>query len=210
MEELNKLSEQLLRLETNRDWQTGDETCKIIARIFGIEVERFKLWHDPRIVAEATRFMTAFETVNNPASYESRHSSEKALDIKLFWMKKTSKTNLSWVVGSTCLTLGKRIAKHKQNFKSQQRKYSTTSYKIFDKYGIDSCEIVLIEDYPCENNIELTGREGYHIEKFKQFTKCVNINIPLIKDGKITSIKKGEPRYNKKLFVEFKVKFYTV
>jgi len=100
MEELNKLSTQLLKLGTNHDWQTADETCKIVSSIFGIDVERFKLWHDPRIVAEASRFMTAFETINNPAAYEVRHSSERAIDIKLYWMKKSTKTNLSWVVGA--------------------------------------------------------------------------------------------------------------
>lgn len=102
MEELNKLSTQLLKLGTNHDWQTADETCKIVSSIFGIDVERFKLWHDPRIVAEASRFMTAFETINNPAAYEVRHSNEKkrAIDIKLYWMKKSTKTNLSWVVGA--------------------------------------------------------------------------------------------------------------
>ena len=100
MERLDLLSAQLFKLSTNNNWQTADETCKIIASIFGIEVDRFKIWNDPRIIAEASRFMVAFETVNNPAAYEARHSTGKLIEIKLYWMKKTSKTNLSWVAGA--------------------------------------------------------------------------------------------------------------
>ncbi|MDO8571033.1 MAG: Eco57I restriction-modification methylase domain-containing protein [Candidatus Daviesbacteria bacterium] len=100
MEELDTLSAQLLQLAANHNWQTAVETCKVITSIFGIDTDRFKLWQDPRIVAEASRFVTAFETVNNPAAYEARHSNEKAVEIKLYWMKKPSKTNLSWIAGA--------------------------------------------------------------------------------------------------------------
>lgn len=100
MADLDKLSELLLRLSIEKKWETADEICGYLSGFFGISVERFRLWQDPRIVSEASRFMTAFETINNPAAYEAKHSNEKAVDVKLYWMKKTTKTNLSWVVGA--------------------------------------------------------------------------------------------------------------
>ena len=49
-----------------------------------------------------------------------------------------------------------------------------SSYLLFDKYGIDNCEIVWIEDYPCERKEQLTARERYYIENIN----CVNKLIP--------------------------------
>ena len=47
-------------------------------------------------------------------------------------------------------------------------------YKIFDKYGISNCQIVLIETVNTESKDELLAREKHYIKSFK----CVNKNIP--------------------------------
>ena len=47
-------------------------------------------------------------------------------------------------------------------------------YDLFEAYGIENCQIVLIELCPCDSNDELKAREAYYIK-----TKdCVNKNIP--------------------------------
>ena len=50
------------------------------------------------------------------------------------------------------------------------------SYKvrdIFDEFGIDNCKIELIEEYPCESKMQLSKREGFHMQN----TNCVNKRV---------------------------------
>jgi hypothetical protein len=76
--------------------------------------------------------------------------------------------------GSTVLPLNKRFNKHKSAFKRWTngfiKKYCT-SYEIIEK---GNSQIVLIEDYPCQNEIELESREAEYIKN----NKCVNEKIP--------------------------------
>ena len=45
---------------------------------------------------------------------------------------------------------------------------------MFEKYGINNTDIILVESYPCENKNELHSRERYYIEN----NNCVNKIIP--------------------------------
>jgi len=66
-----------------------------------------------------------------------------------------------------------RLSGHIKNYKvtlNHGRRY-ITSHNIL-KYG--DAQIILIEDFPCENRYQLEARERYHIEN----TKCVNKIIP--------------------------------
>jgi ribosome-interacting GTPase 1 len=45
-----------------------------------------------------------------------------------------------------------------------------TSFDIFDEYGIENCQIVLIETFPCSSRDELNARESYYIRSLN----CVN------------------------------------
>ena len=49
-----------------------------------------------------------------------------------------------------------------------------TSYKLFDKYGIENCKIYLLESVNANSRDELASREGHHIRTLK----CVNKFIP--------------------------------
>ena len=75
-------------------------------------------------------------------------------------------------IGSTCESLSQRMARHRNKYSSYQRSKSkfTTSFKLFDEYGLDNCKIELIENYPCSNVEELRRREGYYIKELD----CVN------------------------------------
>ena len=48
-----------------------------------------------------------------------------------------------------------------------------SSKLLFEKFGIEGCEIILIENYACENRKELERKEGEYQRKIK----CVNIRI---------------------------------
>ena len=78
--------------------------------------------------------------------------------------------------GSTCEPiLSRRLAKHRSNYKDYLNKathsHYMTSYKILENENFD---IILMENYPCHSNDELTSRERYYIEK----NECVNKIIP--------------------------------
>jgi methionine synthase I (cobalamin-dependent) len=75
-------------------------------------------------------------------------------------------------VGSTCSPLYKRLYEHKKNFKSfLNGKYHYTS--SFDILKFGDCDILLIENYPCESRDELHAREGHYIKSMK----CANKRV---------------------------------
>jgi len=71
-------------------------------------------------------------------------------------------------VGSTCKKLKSRLSNHIDDFKNDS---SVTSKHIL-KFG--DYEIVLIENYCCENKEELRNKERFYIQSLN----CVNKNIP--------------------------------
>jgi hypothetical protein len=73
-------------------------------------------------------------------------------------------------VGSTCQKLSQRMASHRMKYR---RLDYCSSYDIFDKYGVENCEILLIENYPCNSKEELHKKEGEYIRQLN----CVNKNI---------------------------------
>jgi hypothetical protein len=74
-------------------------------------------------------------------------------------------------IGSTTSDLSKRIYEHKVSLKRWKNKTGPyiTSFEIM-KY--DNYEMILIEDYPCDNRNQLYSRERYWMDKFKGI--CVN------------------------------------
>jgi len=76
-------------------------------------------------------------------------------------------------IGSTTQPLSKRFSYHRKNYKC----YLNDSYCYVSSFEIlknNDCEIVLIEDFPCETKDQLHKRERYWIERLV----CVNRNIP--------------------------------
>ena len=76
-------------------------------------------------------------------------------------------------IGSTTKTyLSQRMDSHRSLFKRWKidKKNYTTSFKLFEKYGIENCQILLLEIHPCNIKEELHSREGFYIRTLK----CVN------------------------------------
>ena len=73
---------------------------------------------------------------------------------------------------TTKATLAERMASHRYDYKYFQdgKRDFVSSYELFEKYGIENCQIYLIENYPCKTKDELRAREGSFIKN----NKCVN------------------------------------
>ena len=76
-------------------------------------------------------------------------------------------------IGSTTQPLHKRLSKHKESYKSflNGKYHYVSSFKVLEN---NNCDIILIEEYPCENKQQLHARERYYIET----CICVNMRIP--------------------------------
>jgi hypothetical protein len=75
-------------------------------------------------------------------------------------------------VGSTSTELSKRFYQHKSNFKTYVSGGNVgrlTSFEIIDK---GDAQIILIENYPCDNKDQLTARERHWAETLPN---CVNL-----------------------------------
>ncbi len=77
-------------------------------------------------------------------------------------------------VGSTCRPLSERMAKHRGNYRMHLAgaRIKYTSYEILQ---YDGAEIILIENFPCNNKEELLRRERFHIEGTPN---CINLVVP--------------------------------
>jgi hypothetical protein len=89
-------------------------------------------------------------------------------------------------IGSTIRPLYERKGHHISAYKAclKEKKYKCCySYKLIEKGDVD---IILIENYPCNNKEELHARERYHIEN----NDCINIRFPIKTKEEILERKK--------------------
>jgi len=107
-------------------------------------------------------------------------------------------------VGSTTQTLTKRLSRHKLNFRQylNEKYHYVSSFDILEKNNYD---IVLIEEYPCENKNQLHKRERHYIETMD----CVNKRIPTRPKSEYSKIyieenKEKKKEYDKKRYLEIK------
>ena len=79
-------------------------------------------------------------------------------------------------IGSTTKQyLCQRMDEHRKQYKSWKvgKQNKTMSYEIFDTFGVENCQITLLETCPCETKDELTKRESHYIKSLQ----CINKNI---------------------------------
>ena len=98
-------------------------------------------------------------------------------------------------VGRTTNFVSRR-AQHKKSSNSEGKVCSDrTLYKtIRENGGFDNWEMILIENYPCENNIEADKRERYWVEQFN-----ANLNSVVPASESYASIKMKQMRDRRKL-----------
>jgi len=80
--------------------------------------------------------------------------------------------NKIYIGSTTKQYLSQRMQKHKADYGNWQKgkRNKTTSFELFDEYGCENCQIILIENYPCNSKDELNAREGHFISTLD----CVN------------------------------------
>jgi len=97
----NQLDPLLRQLSTERSFGVAEKIAAEIVGLLYIKTSERFLANISRIDAEFTRFQLAPGFARQAAAYELPHDDGKLFDLKLFWVKKTNKTNLSWIVGLT-------------------------------------------------------------------------------------------------------------
>jgi hypothetical protein len=78
--------------------------------------------------------------------------------------------------GSTIKALSSRFKGHVkayEHWKAGELKTKTSSFIIFDEFGVDNCMIELVLEYPCNSRTELLRKEGEYIRR----DHCVNKSI---------------------------------
>ena len=102
-------------------------------------------------------------------------------------------------IGSTCQSLSKRLSKHKASYKTWKdgKRSKTTSFDLFEEFGIENCKIELIENYECNCKDELQKKEGDHIKN----NDCVNKII-------VGRTKKEYKEANKDKIKEYQKEYY--
>jgi hypothetical protein len=79
-------------------------------------------------------------------------------------------------IGSTTKQyLSQRMTAHRKNYNQwkNHKRDLTTSFLMFDDYGVENCNIVLLESYPCNSKDELTSREAHYIRTLQCIKKSV-------------------------------------
>ena len=74
-------------------------------------------------------------------------------------------------IGSTIQPLYKRINEHRKRFRNKNLNQYSSSI-LFDKYGIENCKIILIDEIWVNHKEERNKIEQNYIDEFKDF--CVN------------------------------------
>jgi hypothetical protein len=80
-------------------------------------------------------------------------------------------------IGSTTKKLlSQRMSKHRSEYNGwlNSKNTKTTSFDLFDKYGINNCKIILLELVNAKSKDELISREAFYIRSLE----CVNKVIP--------------------------------
>ncbi len=103
-----------------------------------------------------------------------------------------------YIGATTKKYLSQRMDSHRNNYKSWKNNTSkkTTSFILFEKYGLDNCEIYLLEK--CENATsidDVRSREGHYIKTLKCINKCVAGRSP---SESMNEFKNANPNYFKK------------
>lgn len=91
----------LKKLADEKTLDVAEEIISSILALLNQKSESRFLLNVPRIDAELSRFELAPNFARHPAAFEIPVSQPEIFDVKLFWVKKATKTNLSWLIGVT-------------------------------------------------------------------------------------------------------------
>lgn len=96
-----RLDPLLKKLAEEKSLDVAEQVASSILELLNLKAENRYLLNIPRIDAELSRFELAPDFARQAAAFEIPTDKPETFDPKLFWVKKTTKTNLSWLVGIT-------------------------------------------------------------------------------------------------------------
>lgn len=94
-----RLDPLLKKLAQEKSLDVAEEVVGSVLELLNLKSESRYLLNIPRIDAELSRFELAPNFARQAAAFEIPVNQKEIFDPKLFWIKKTTKTNLSWVIG---------------------------------------------------------------------------------------------------------------
>lgn len=112
-------------------------------------------------------------------------------------------------IGSTADTLSNRFGKHKRDYKSwvknkdDNKKRYTTSFELFEKFGVENCKIDLEHNFPCNSKAELHSEEG----RVQRIHKAILINNNIAgrtQEEWFSENKEHRAEYNKQYYADNK------
>jgi len=96
---------------------------------------------------------------------------------KIYKIQKIGGSDEIYIGSTTKQYLSQRMDTHRKDYKRWKdgKRNFVSSFTIFEKYGIDNCEIILVENVNCNTKDELHKKEAEYI---KLNTNSVNRSIP--------------------------------
>ena len=109
-------------------------------------------------------------------------------------------------VGSTTKHyLSERMTAHRRSYKcwKNSRIGYLKSFDMFDEYGLENCNIILLELCPCNSKDELRARERHYITQLN----CINKNVPNRTLGDIKEYNNNYVKEHKEKIEEYSRKY---
>ena len=96
---------------------------------------------------------------------------------KIYKIVSNTDDDICYVGSTTKKYLSQRMDCHRNDYKcwknQTQNSSYTSSYDIFEKYGVENCRIELLELVSCNSKDELTKKEGEYIKTLNCVNKCI-------------------------------------
>jgi hypothetical protein len=108
-------------------------------------------------------------------------------------------------VGSTIEELSRRMAGHRGNYKGWKKGGTNcSSFDLFERFGIENCHIVLLEEYSCDSKMKLLMKEREWFDKIKNCNKYK----PFISKEELVEYMKEYREEHKEELVEYMKEYY--
>lgn len=174
----NSIDPLLKDLSEYKNLESTEALISKLTELLGIRTEDRYLLNIPRVDAELSRFELAPGFAKQPSAFGINHNKEDLVDLKLYWVKKTTKTNLSWLVGLT------------PNFEDSPA-------NDFDKVGID---FVIPEQ---ANSLIILLSNRFKVRSLEIHDFITPTQVEIFKKWSLININKGsEPNLAKQEFHE--------
>jgi hypothetical protein len=156
----SQLDPLLKKLSEEKSLDVAEDITSIILGLLNVKTESRFLANIPRIDAELSRFEIAPEFARQAAAFRIPNDKIEIIEPHLFWIKKATKTNLSWLIGVT------------PNFEdSEANDYKSIGIDFVVPPGCDSLIVLLSNKYKIRS-LELKDRlTQTQLEIFTQWSE---------------------------------------